>query len=135
MPGGKAADAAALLETLRARGGFAVLQEMRNASKTGGALGNVSDTEGKRLEASMAALAKASSYEQVVQQLKNIIAHNEASKQRIRDAYNDHWNNAGAAAKQTMGGGPARIRDDSDYARLPAGAQYIDPEGNPRTKR
>jgi hypothetical protein len=135
MPGGSAANAAALLETLKTQGAFAALQEMRNASKTGGALGAISDREGQMLQNAMAPLAKAQSPQQVRESLRTILDHIERSKQRIADAYNDHWNNAGAAAKQTMGGGPARIRDDSDYARLPSGAQYIDPEGNVRTKR
>lgn len=134
MPGGDAANAYALLDTLKTQGAFAALQEMRNASKTGGALGAISDREGQMLQNAMAPLGKAQSPQQVRQSLQTILDHIEASKARIRDAYNDHWNRNGAAARQEMGG-PARIRDDSDYARLPSGAQYIDPEGNVRTKR
>ena len=137
MPGGEAANAAALLETLKTQGAFAALQEMRNASKTGGALGAISDREGQMLQNAIAPLGRAQSAKQVQDSLKTILDHIEASKQRIRDAYNDHWNRNGAAARQEMGPtptGPSRIRDDSDYNRLPSGTRFIDPEGNVRIK-
>lgn len=134
VPGGKAADAAALLETLKTQGAFAALQEMRNASKTGGALGAVSDRENQMLQNAIAALQKAQSAKQVRDQLKVLNDHVETSKQRIRDAYNDHWNRGGEAAKRGMGGGPPTVRDDSDYNKLPSGARFLDPEGNERVK-
>jgi hypothetical protein len=43
VPGMAGADAQAKLQTLKAQVGFGVLQEMRNASKTGGALGAVTE--------------------------------------------------------------------------------------------
>lgn len=136
MPGGEAANAAALLDTLKTQGAFAALQEMRNASKSGGALGAISDREGQMLQNAMAPLGKAQSAKQVQESLKTILDHIETSKQRIRDAYNDHWNRNGEAAKREMGAptGPARIRDDSDYNRLPSGSRFMDPEGNVRIK-
>lgn len=100
IPGGNAADALALLETLRTKAGFATLQDMRNASKSGGALGAVSDKENQMLQNSIAALGKAQSYEQAQRQLKQLIAETQASKARIQAAYADHWNNHGAAARQ-----------------------------------
>lgn len=56
IPGTPAADAWALLETLRTQAGFGALQEMRNASKTGGALGAISDKENAMLQAALAPL-------------------------------------------------------------------------------
>ena len=88
IPGGKAADAEAKLETLKSQVGFGVLQAMRNASKTGGALGNVSDAEGKRLEANLAALAKAQSIEQFQESLKKIVDFTQGAKDRLANAYN-----------------------------------------------
>ena len=116
MPGGASADAAAKLETLKAKGAFGALQEMRNASKTGGALGNVSDKEGALLQNSMAPLGKAQSVGQVQQSLRDIIRHVQESKARIRAAYDDHWNNAGAAARHRrrpfdLAAGSARARE------------------------
>jgi hypothetical protein len=53
----------------------AALTAMREASKTGGALGQVSDREGAWLSASLGALEMAQSPEQVVDQLKQIDEH------------------------------------------------------------
>lgn len=88
IPGTEAADAAALLNTLKSQVSFGVLQDMRNNSKTGGALGQVSDAEGKRLEANLAALEKAQSLDQMKTSLKKIIDYSQQAKDRLASAYN-----------------------------------------------
>lgn len=88
MPGTDAANAEALLATLKSQVGFGVLQDMRNNSKTGGALGSVSDAEGKRLEANLAALDKAQSLDQYKTQLKKIIDYADQAKSRLRESFN-----------------------------------------------
>jgi len=88
MPGSAAADAEALLNTLKSQVAFGVLQDMRNTSKTGGALGNVSDAEGRRLEANLAALEKAQSLPAMKSSLQAIIEYSEGAKDRMRDAFN-----------------------------------------------
>ena len=88
IPGTEAADAQALLNTLKSQVAFGVLQDMRNNSKTGGALGNVSDAEGKRLEANLAALEKAQSLDQMKRSLGGVITYAEQAKGRLREAYN-----------------------------------------------
>lgn len=99
IPGGTAADAWAKLENLRTQGGFATLQAMRNASKTGGALGAISDKENAMLQNAIAPLQKVQSEKAAREALQKIIDHAQASKARIAAAYEDHWNNAGAAAR------------------------------------
>ena len=88
VPGSKAADAGALLNTLKSQVGFGVLQDMRNNSKTGGALGAISDKEIIILQANLAALEKAQSVEQAQLSLKKIVAYTDAAKDRLRNAYN-----------------------------------------------
>lgn len=88
IPGGDAANAQSLLATLKSQVGFGVLQDMRNNSKTGGALGAVSDAEGKRLENNLAALEKAQSLEQFQAQLKKIVDYAQEAKDRMRSAFN-----------------------------------------------
>lgn len=88
VPGSSAADAQALLATLKSQVGFGVLQDMRNNSKTGGALGAVSDAEGKRLEANLAALEKSQSLDQFKENLQKIIDYSEQAKDRVRDSFN-----------------------------------------------
>ena len=88
IPGSEAADAQAKLDTLKSQVGFGVLQDMRNNSKTGGALGAVSDAEGKRLEANLAALPNAQSETQIRDSLKKIMDYADQAKGRMHDAFN-----------------------------------------------
>lgn len=88
IPGTDAANAAALLTTLKSQVSFGVLQDMRNNSKTGGALGAVSDKEISFLQSNLAALEKAQSLDQFKTQLGNIIKYTEGAKDRMRGAYN-----------------------------------------------
>jgi len=91
VPGMAGANTAAKLETLKSQIGFGVLQAMRNASKTGGALGNVSDAEGKRLEANLAALDTAQSTEDFAKGLAKVIEFSNQAKQRLADSYKMHY--------------------------------------------
>lgn len=88
MPGSDAANAQAQLDTLKSKTAFGTLQAMRDASKTGGALGAVSEKELKLLESNLAALDTAQSPEQFRQSLDAIIKYAEAAKGRSRGAYN-----------------------------------------------
>lgn len=88
IPGTAAADAAAKLSTLKSQVAFGVLQDMRNNSKTGGALGQVSDKEGALLQANLAALEKSQSVEQMKESLQKIIKYTDDAKGRLQNAYN-----------------------------------------------
>lgn len=87
IPGQVAAEAEAKLEALRSQVAFSVLQAMREASKTGGALGNVSDAEGKRLENNLAALSTKQGTPAFEAELQKIIDYAEGAKGRISGAY------------------------------------------------
>lgn len=97
IPGTDAANAAALLETLKSQVGFGVLQDMRNSNPTGGALGAISDAEGKRLEANLAALNNAQSLAQFQTSLKNIVDYAAAAAKRANAAYNRRYGESAAA--------------------------------------
>jgi hypothetical protein len=92
-PGSNASDAAAVLESLKAKTAFDALQAMRNASKTGGALGSVSDAEGKRLENSISALEKSQSTKQFKAELTKLELYAQNAKNRMsmamRQKYGD----------------------------------------------
>lgn len=88
IPGSDAANAQAKLDTLKSKVGFGVLQNMRNNSKTGGALGSVSDVEQKLLQSNLAALDKAQSYQEYKNQLQKIIDYSDKAKDRLSTAYN-----------------------------------------------
>ena len=93
VPGitGEARAAQALYEKVVAKGGFQALQDMRDASKTGGALGNVSNQEGKQLTASFAAIQRTQDADDVKAAIDNAIADIQGAKTRMREAYDSTY--------------------------------------------
>lgn len=83
----EARRALALFNTITAKGGFSELQDMRNASPTGGALGNVSNQEGKQLIDSFAALSRTQSGDDVRKSLATAKSDLQNLKTRMREAY------------------------------------------------
>lgn len=72
IPESGARDFAAQIETLKANVGFNELTAMREASKTGGALGNVSNVELGLLTSALGALDTGQSPENMLEQLQQI---------------------------------------------------------------
>ena len=72
IPGTASYNFKAALETLKSNIAFGALTEMRAASKTGGALGQVSDREGQLLQSSLGALDIGQSPTQFKSQLQKI---------------------------------------------------------------
>ena len=79
--------AVALYDKVIAKGGFQVLQDMRDMSKTGGALGNVSDRENTQLKAAFAAIDRKQSADDVRAAIDNLIEELKGSQGRVKDAY------------------------------------------------
>lgn len=125
-PGSDAANAEALLGTLKSQVGFGVLQDMRNNSKTGGALGSVSDQEGKRLEANLAALDRAQSPEQFKVQLQKIIQYTDQAKDRLRQSFNIRHPSEGGA--DGVGGVSTSAPGKGKSAPAPAALSDIEAE-------
>lgn len=86
---GRAAQA--LYDKIVAKGGFQALQDLRAASKTGGALGNVSNQEGKQLVQSFAAIDRRQDAPDVIAALDQAISDIEGSKTRMREAYDSTY--------------------------------------------
>lgn len=74
IPGTAAADFEAKLDTLKSTIAFGALTAMREASKTGGALGQISDAEERLLSSSLGALSTRQSPSQFKQSLNDIEA-------------------------------------------------------------
>lgn len=91
IPGGAAANVQARLETLKSQVGFAVLQAMRDASKTGGALGNVSNFEVQALQNNLAALDTSQSPAAFQRSLQQIIDYAMGAKSRMASAYQQQF--------------------------------------------
>jgi hypothetical protein len=83
--------AQALYDKVVAKGGFQALQDLRDASKTGGALGNVSNQEGKQLTASFAAIDRRQDAADVRAAIDQAISDIEGTKTRMREAYDSTY--------------------------------------------
>jgi hypothetical protein len=86
---GRAAQA--LYDKVVAKGGFQALQDLRDASKTGGALGNVSNQEGKQLTASFAAIDRRQDAKDVKAAIEDAIGSVQGAKTRMREAYDSTY--------------------------------------------
>ena len=98
---GRAAQA--LYDKIVAKGGFQALQALREASTTGGALGSVSNQEGKQLVQSFAAIDQRQDAPDVQAAIDQVIQEVEGTKARVREAYDmtyDYKTRRGAAPAQ-----------------------------------
>jgi hypothetical protein len=86
---GRAAEA--LYDKVVAKGGFQALQDLRDASKTGGALGNISNQEGKQLTASFSAINRVQDAKDVKAAIDQAIADVQGAKTRMREAYDSTY--------------------------------------------
>lgn len=86
VPGTTAKNLAANVETIKANLGFDRLQRMRDASPTGGALGQVAVQELVALQSSISALDTAQSPSQLLANLNNVKRHYENWRATIRKA-------------------------------------------------
>jgi len=87
----KATGAQAQLNSIKSQIFQSSLQAMREASKTGGAVGNVSDREGDKLERTLAALDQAQGTADFKKQLAKAVEQVRLSRELIRNAYNEQF--------------------------------------------
>ena len=87
VPGTGAYDQKATVETLEADAAFSALQRMRDASKTGGALGNVSERELDLLKATAGSLRVGQSEEQFRENLAQYVERYNEAMLNIYDAF------------------------------------------------
>jgi hypothetical protein len=87
VPGTPAYDLSQTLDTLLASAGFETLQEMRNNSPTGGALGSVTERELALLQATWGSLQQSQSKEQFEANLDRFNRQLQQSWDRVNNAY------------------------------------------------
>lgn len=94
----EARAAEALYNKIIARGGFSELQNLRNSSPTGGALGNVSNQEGQQLKSAFAALDRTQDPEDLIANARAAIESLRGAKERTREAYDMTYEYKGTAS-------------------------------------
>jgi hypothetical protein len=122
--GGTAAnDVRVMVETLKARSSLDALNQMRQSSSTGGALGNVSNAEGDRLAAALSNLDQSQSQEQFLFNLRRAkqayveAVHGPGAYSALSDAPVLKVPNAGAGAvARPEGSTDATLRSEAAAA-------------------
>ena len=87
IPNSEAASAAAELETLKNQLFVEGITDMRNASQTGAAVGNVTEKEGSRFENFKASLQQKRKFADIVAELERLDKEMEISEKRLSNAY------------------------------------------------
>lgn len=95
-PGTKAFEANSLLENLQARNFVSEIQQMRQDSPTGGAVGSVAVQEMQSLSSIPAVLKAGASKEFLKDQLKQLVRRSEEAQKKILSAYERDYTSAAA---------------------------------------
>ena len=136
IPGTPAADLAGTMESIKSNLAFDRLQQMRDESRTGGALGQIVLRELDMLASVWASTQQSQSPPQLRENLGILRERSEAlvaAYQAMVDAGAGGGGNAPAPAGG--GGSPPRVTTRAQYDALASGAPYIDPNGVRRTKQ
>lgn len=96
VPGSRWKDFQAQLKSTGANSFVTSLQNMRASSPTGGALGNVSDREGDKMESLISSLEQAQSPEQMRKSLNDIVSYGKRGGENFRQAYVETYGDKGA---------------------------------------
>jgi hypothetical protein len=91
LPGGKAADLQANINTLKSQAAYAVLQNMRDMSKTGGAVGQVSNYETQLLQSNLASVEQLQSAGKYKEAMDLLIEYGTGAKKRLKEAYDQDY--------------------------------------------
>lgn len=92
-----ATRAQALLDKIMSGAGFSALQAMRDASPTGGALGNVSNQEGAKLEKSVAAFSQAQDFNDFQKALRQYLIDLKTAQENVQSAFDETYSYRGEA--------------------------------------
>ena len=97
----EATAAQAVLDKILAKGQFRSLQQLRDNSPTGGAVGNVSDAEGKALRDSFGALSQTQGDADFREQINSVIADLDFAERNLKSAFEDTYSYRGVKADST----------------------------------
>ena len=101
IPGTDAYNMQQLLFTLKSKTSIQTLQAMRQASASGGALGQISNYEDQMLANSINNLDAGQSKTQFIQQIKAFKSYLDGLKTRLSDAYNQTYSPIGKSFKES----------------------------------
>lgn len=104
--GGDAANAQAKIDALKDRSAITVLMAMREASKTGGAIGSVTEKEYPILQNNITELNQAQDPASYRRALAKLVQYTEGMKQRLQEAYDADYVELRRPSPQQSGRAP-----------------------------
>lgn len=118
-----ATRAAARYDKITAGAGFTALSDLKAASPTGGALGNVSNDEGRRLRDSVATFSRKQNTQDFADGLERYLVDLEMSRENVLSAYDETYSyreDAGAASiAEDLQKQRSRIEQETLTPKLP----------------
>jgi hypothetical protein len=139
VPGTRALNLRRTIETIKANVGFNYLQQMRELSPTGGALGSLAVQEMQSLQSVLGNLDPnmgERELESVLNQVKSIVEQGQILRERL---YNEQFGSAPVPAAPAGGGQPApaapRRLTPQEAAALPSGARFTGTDGVERVRQ
>jgi hypothetical protein len=122
-----ATRAQALLDKIMSGAGFSALQAMRDASPTGGALGNVSNQEGSKLEKSVAAFSQAQNYGDFKNALRQYLIDLKTAQENVQAAFDETYGYRGEAPSSGIVTQTRERRKRIEEETLPQGRTSLPP--------
>lgn len=122
-----ATRAQALLDKIMSGAGFSALQAMRDASPTGGALGNVSNQEGAKLEKSVAAFSQAQSYDDFKKALRRYLIDLKAAQENVQSAFDETYSYRGEEPSSDIVTQTRKRRQRIEEETMPQGRTSLPP--------
>lgn len=124
-----ATRAQALLDKIMSGAGFSALQAMRDASPTGGALGNVSNQEGSKLEKSVAAFSQAQEYGDFREALRQYLIDLKIAQENVQSAFDETYSYRGEAPSAGIVDETTKRRSRIEQETAPASPKISLPPG------
>ena len=122
-----ATRAQALLDKIMSGAGFSALQAMRDASPTGGALGNVSNQEGAKLEKSVAAFSQAQEYGDFKKALRQYLVDLKTAQENVQAAFDETYSYRGEAPSSDIVTQTRERRQRIEEETMPQGRTSLPP--------
>lgn len=126
-----ASNAQAIMETIKSQVFINALQAMREASKTGGAVGNVSDREGDRMENAWTALSQSQDTETFKKRMQELIDQIDSSTEAVSSAYRQTYGEDPTVKEETV----STPQTEEEFNALPSGSEYIDPDDGKKYRK
>ena len=122
-----ATRAQALLDKIMSGAGFSALQAMRDASPTGGALGNVSNQEGAKLEKSVAAFSQAQEYGDFKKALRQYLVDLKTAQENVQAAFDETYSYRGETPSSDIVTQTRERRQRIEEETMPQGRTSLPP--------